>query len=329
MKILFLLASRGGGGAERQTGYLADELARRGHEVRIATREDALPQRDAWNPLQIRDHLRVIRDFAPDVVQSGSILTDVVGGIACALARVPFVVREPNVGARYARGLRFTLRRLVVRATARAVVANSSEGARYWRTHRVIANGIPFDTIAATTPAALPRPAVLYVGRLVREKNVDVVLRAFAALDRQCTLILCGEGPERPTLEHLATRLGIANRTQFLGFVDDVCSRQRAADFGVLVSDVEGQPNVVAEGFAAGLPMIVSDIAPHREMATASEALFVQPRDVEATARAMRAMLDDPSAARERAARARERARAWSIEAMASHYESLYRELLA
>jgi glycosyltransferase involved in cell wall biosynthesis len=112
---------------------------------------------------------------------------------------------------------------------------------------------------------AAPRPArgaglrFVAVGRLAPQKNLPLMLRAFAqgarAADR---LTIFGEGPERPALEALARTLGIADRVTFAGHVADPASRLPSFDIFLLSSDYEGVPAVVLEALAAGLPIIAT-----------------------------------------------------------------------
>lgn len=339
MRILFLLPTLTGAGAERQTAYLAAELQRRGHDVLTGFIHDGggvwpdglpvhrLPKRRPWNPALIADIVRLIRAWKPDVVQTCLPRMDVAGGLAAMVARVPFVVREPNSADSY-RGVASLLRAVVGRGAA-AIIANSPGGAAYWHGPRVftIPNGVPIEAIERAQPIPRPEHAAIavYTGRLVREKNVDVLLRAAAAVmaERDLFLFVCGAGPERERLEALARELGIERRVRFTGFVLDAWSYQRAADVVLLLSDFEGHPNAIGECFAAGVPMILSDIAPHRRLA-GEDALLVPAGDAEGTAAAIRNVLDDRAAASARAGRARQRARQWSLAAMAAAYENAF-----
>ena len=101
---------------------------------------------------------------------------------------------------------------------------------------------------------------------------------------------------------------------------------KRAQAF-VSLSWREGQPNAVQEAMASGCPLVLSDIPGHREIADEGCALLVPPDSPEAVARALRAVLDDPGAARERAVRARARVQALSIPTLASRYEAVYRDV--
>jgi len=346
MKILLLIPTLTGGGAERQLAYLASELQRRGHGVLtgfvypgngvwpgdLATHR--FRARKPWNPMLVRDIVRLIRSWKPDVVQTCLPMMDVFGGIAAAIARVPFLLREPNSGESYPPGVKPWLRLRVARHAAAGIIANSHGGADYWarrapRLPRIlIPNGVAVEAIAAAGPIPRPEHAAVgvYTGRLERQKNVDVFLRAAAEVmaERDLILYLCGQGAERANLEALAAELGIAGRVHFTGFVPNVWSYQRAADFAVLLSDYEGHPNAVSECFAAGTPMILSANEAHRRIAADGEALLVPLQNIAATAAAIREILRNRGAALERAERAKRLASGWSIAGMTDAYLHTY-----
>jgi glycosyltransferase involved in cell wall biosynthesis len=105
------------------------------------------------------------------------------------------------------------------------------------------------------------------VGRLAPQKNVALMLRAFArgsaASDR---LAVIGDGPERARLETLARRLGIGERVAFAGYQPDPVTILPQHDILLLSSNYEGVPAVVLEALAAGLAIIATDCS--RSMAT-------------------------------------------------------------
>lgn len=106
--------------------------------------------------------------------------------------------------------------------------------------------------------------SVLFVGRLSRDKNVDVLLLAIGLLHRErlpvrCTVV--GDGAERAALERLAVTLGIGDVVRFVGALahDRVLSYYQAANVLVLPSDTEGWPKAIVEGMAFGLVCIGPD----------------------------------------------------------------------
>lgn len=108
--------------------------------------------------------------------------------------------------------------------------------------------------------ADLVRPTLLAVGRLHRQKGIDVLLEAFARAGLpEWRLVLVGEGGERESLARQAEALGIAGRVRFEGAVPDPAPWYRAADIFVLPSRHEGTPNSLLEAMAYGLPVVVSN----------------------------------------------------------------------
>src|SRR5271166_6026492 len=100
-------------------------------------------------------------------------------------------------------------------------------------------------------------PLALALGRLHPNKGFDLLLEALAAT-RGVTLWIAGDGPLRPRLERLATRLGIVSRVRFLGWREDVPRLLAAADLLVCPSLHEPLGNVVIEAWSAGLPVVAT-----------------------------------------------------------------------
>ncbi len=112
--------------------------------------------------------------------------------------------------------------------------------------------------------SARGRPANLCrfvsVGRLVPQKDYALMIAAFA---RHAwpgdTLVVAGEGPERPRLEKLVTELGLGDRVSLPGHVANVADLFAQADVFALSSAYEGVPAALLEALAAGLPIVATD----------------------------------------------------------------------
>ena len=283
----------------------------------------------------------LIGRLRPAIVQTWLLHMDVLGGLAALARSVPWIATERSSAPGYPLRLSTGMRALLVRR-ADALVANSAGGLDLWRrrgrpaTQRLIRNALDVDdTIAvpqlpAGVTVAEDSAVIVYAGRLVAEKGLRVLLPALARVrrERPVVALLCGTGPIEPELRRLAHDLGIADVVIFAGFVPDICAVLRRADIFVSASLVEGSPNAVQEAMACGTPVVLSDIAAHRELADARAAMFVDGQDAAAVADALVACLRDRPAARARAASAQSLARAWSPEAMGAEYDMLYRHVL-
>ena len=149
-------------------------------------------------------------------------------------------------------------------------------------------------------PRRVPREAngtrsVLALARMMPQKRLDVLISAFAALARQdCRLTILGDGPLRPRLEQQVMALGIADRVDMPGFVEDVLPWLHRADVVALSSDYEGLPAVALEALACNVPVVTTDCFDGvGEIIGINAACAVVPRgDVFALARALGSSLD-------------------------------------
>ena len=127
---------------------------------------------------------------------------------------------------------------------------------------RVVPNGIDHERIRTVDPAD-DGFDVLFAGRLIEDKCVDLLLDAFDRLDATgVTLGIIGDGPRRGELEVHAESLDSFNRITFLGFLDDyedVLRQMRAATIFASPSTREGFGITYAEAMAAGCTVIGVD----------------------------------------------------------------------
>jgi len=169
------------------------------------------------------------------------------------------------------------------------------------------------------TPKASP-PVLLTVSRLVRHKNQAAVLRAAAALGRPVQVRLIGRGPEQGRLEALAAALGVRCRVETTADDTAVTRAYHEAAVAVCPSEFEGFGLTPVEAVAAGVPVVASDIPPHREH-VGRAARLVPLCDDAALAAAIGEALDappaDPALVRE-----------LTIEAAADRFLPLLRRLL-
>ena len=104
------------------------------------------------------------------------------------------------------------------------------------------------------------RRIALFVAKLVPWKRPQDLVQALVGAP-DWVAAFAGDGPQRPRLKQLAEELGVSDRCHFLGFVNqgELPAVYRAADIVVLPSEQEPFGVVVCEGFACGVPALVSD----------------------------------------------------------------------
>jgi glycosyltransferase involved in cell wall biosynthesis len=173
---------------------------------------------------------------------------------------------------------------------------------------------------------------LLFVGRLVPIKRVDVLIRAVARAVRDGAavhLAVVGDGEMRRDLEALGSRLEIGGRVHFLGYRRDLPRIAAASDVAVLSSDNEGTPVALIEAAAAGLPVIATSVGGVAEVVSEDVGIVVPPRDSVAFGRAVVRLAADPALRRAMAERARPRALgSYSAERLLGDVRDVYDELL-
>jgi glycosyltransferase involved in cell wall biosynthesis len=186
-------------------------------------------------------------------------------------------------------------------AVALPVVAVGPDIARaYRRSRRLLAVPVSLVTdadVARTAPAHAwnGRLTALSVGRLDAEKNPLLLADVLATLDERWRLSVCGDGALAGELAARLARLGVAERAELRGYVaPDSGLREAYASAHALlhVSWTEGFPQVLIEAFAAGLPVVATDVGGVRDVA-ADAALLVPPGDASAAAAALERLRAD------------------------------------
>ncbi len=173
-------------------------------------------------------------------------------------------------------------------------IAVSQGIAAKWPEHvdTVIYNGIAPHTAQDASPLPVTSPRVLAVGRLVPAKGFDVLIEAWAAVQRG-TLCIVGDGPERNRLNRIIRKNRLHQRVWLLGYRRDVPQLLRQADLCVIASRREGFSYVFAEALHAGTPLVSTDVPVANEILPPR---FIVPAgDPDALARVIQHALDNPA----------------------------------
>jgi glycosyltransferase involved in cell wall biosynthesis len=357
MRVLHVIADLGTYGAERLLALLLNNLRDPELELAVMTVYSSpsaaaalsvpvldVARRGRYDLAFFPRMVRAMRRWKPDIVHTHMHNGKYWGRFAALAAGVPAIVHTEHNSEFGAPGpFRLANRVLVPRTDA--VVAFSG-------THRATLaadEGIPLERIVvipngielAPLPAGARERAraalgvrddqrlLMHVGRLSPVKNQRLAIEALALLPPYARLVFVGEGTDRPALEAAARELGVAERTTLLGFRDDAATLVAGADVALVTSRNEAMPLAVIEAMIAGAPLVSTPWHGAREMlgdgAYGLVAAGYAPAQV---ADAVRAVLEAPDAARERAVRASAFARAeYDIAATARRHAALYREL--
>jgi len=289
------------GGSQRQITYLLGGLDRRQWQAELVFfRKESFLVRDLRAqgivvhhvPKRGRLDLRFVLAYAAllrreryDLVHAFSLTAELWTLVAGWLARhrPPLVASIRGLyldeSERFWRIKRFILSRsAAVIANARAGAVAAAKRAGVPVTHiDVVPNGLvppePLppgqrDLLRQAVGAPPHRPFALFVGRLVKEKNLACLMRALARLpaEQRPWVALAGNGPLRGDIDAMREAAGLDADVRFLGERKDTAALMQSADFLVLPSSYEGMSNVLMEAMAAGCPVIASDVGGNPEL---------------------------------------------------------------
>ena len=165
----------------------------------------------------------------------------------------------------------------------------------------------------------------LTAGSLIPRKNIEILIRAFLKYSGGNLLVL-GDGPEKEKLTALCKDRQNIHLAGNAGNADEY---MKAADFYLSASTGEGLPNTVLEAISSGLPVVVSDIAPHREIfAKTDHQYFFPPGDEKALIHLIGEINKDDHAALQKKMRSTAEGN-FNAKFMAAKYQDLYFKLLS
>ena len=283
MKVLFVINNLGMGGAENMLVRLADNLAERGHTIKIVTFCDPVLVEPLNRNIQIVNYntsskkglikafLRLrdtIKSFNPDVVHSHLFRANFLS----RLVRISVPINKLICTEHSTVGGGIT-QIVAYRVTDSLADISTNVGAEavenYIRKKAVkkdrmvnIPNGIDvekfkFDQkIRLETRTSLlvdDKKVILAVGRLSVPKNYSNLLRSIALMKdfrKDFKLLIVGDGPLYEDLMQIRKELALEDVVEFLGVRSDICSLMQAADVYVMSSSWEGLPMVILEAMA-------------------------------------------------------------------------------
>jgi glycosyltransferase involved in cell wall biosynthesis len=357
-RVLHVDTERGWRGGERQTLWLAHELARRGHGSIVAARAgEPLDGRARAQNLEVVDcsphfeidpsaALRLRRDIAKheiNLVHAHTAHAVAVGAIATIGTSIPLIVaRRVDFPLRANMGTRWKYSR------AAAIIAISSAVARVLersgipseRIH-VVPDGV--DTHRTVTPAAradlallgIPDgvPLIVQVSQLVGHKDPLNFVRAMARLNERVPdahALLVGDGPLRGDVEREVVRLGLQPVVHIAGYRTDADALLAAATVATLSSREEGMGSVLLDALAFGVPIAATMAGGIPEVVDDGESgLLARVSDPNALGDAIARLLTDEALANRIRRNAAARVQNFSVERMADRTMSVYESVLS
>lgn len=282
-KIMFYINAIHHGGAERVMVNLTKQFADNGNECVLVTSFI-----DEWE-YQVSDNVkrislfekeisgvfkrnvrlvlalrRLIKQEKPDVLISFMAQPNYRALVACIGLKTKNLIsirNDPN--REYAGRINSFLAKTLFKL-ANGIVFQTEEAKNWFpqsiqKKSRVIYNQV--DKRFYDTEYHGERRDVVTTGRLVKQKNHELLIKAFSMIADQIedNLLIYGDGELREELETLIGKLDLKNRVFLPGATKDVPNTIKSAKLFVLSSDYEGMPNSLMEAMALGLPCISTD----------------------------------------------------------------------
>ncbi len=308
-----------------------------------------------YEPSLLYRLVSLMRRLKVDLVYTVLSTADIWGRVAACLARRPaLVTRKGTVLSGGDRENYEAMFDRLLRPFTDAVIVNSRMGLEdLIRARRadgdravVIHNGTDCERFSPLTPEerrrareelGIPQSGLLVAGagRLSEEKGWETLIGAVARLPRQgereVYWLIAGDGPMRKLLEEHIARHGLSGRLRLLGFRRDVPSILGAADVVVLPSHREGIPNVLCEAMAMARPVVATRVGGIPELVEDGRSgLVVEPREPQALADALGALLADPHARERLGGHGRQRiVSEFSLERMVNETDRVLQTVLA
>lgn len=337
-RITFFIPFFNAGGVERMLFNLARGVAEEGIAVDFVVIDAAavgdmgrLP--DAVNVIEVgsRDRGAIIQTLIRNMAERkpGAVLS---AKDACDLLAVAAIRRADADIPLYIRAVVNVSQRLARRSPLKRWWNFRQLRAAYGQTAGIIAvsrgvaddirriTGVPGDRLhVAPNPVVTPElehlaaapvdhpwfarkelPIVIGSGRLGRQKNFALLIRAFAKAraSRPCRLVLLGAGRQHDPLQRLARQLGVADSVWLAGYVTNPYAYMGKADVFALSSRWEGSPNVLTEALALGLAAVATDCpsGPREILQDGRLGTLVPLDDEDALAAALVSEIENPTA---------------------------------
>lgn len=353
MKILILISSLEGGGAERVANRLANGLSER-HEVYI------MPFSRAEKAFPLSERVRIVNAGIWDLRKNHGtwryvtyLISLVYGYFRLSAFRL---LSRPDVTLSFLNKL--NLLNVFALGGGRKVMSerNNPKKKGKWAFRSAsfayrFADKVVFqtDTVRNMFPemirskgVVIPNPVevdctsvfsdsrkIVTAGRLKGQKNHALLIRAFAvfALDHpDHTLHIYGKGPLLDELGRLVSGLSLESRVFLEGYRSDIHEAIRDAEQFVLSSDFEGMSNSLIEAMMMGLPCISTDYEGAGELLAGSGACLLTPvGDADALAVAMASLADNPSFRASLSVKAVEFSGRFSMERVLNEWEEVLR----
>lgn len=349
MKISFVTANLGSGGAERVISLLANEFDKHGHvveiiflkkrmvfyhinkNVQIVVADEESPHSAMWKKmLWLR---RYVSRTRPDVVIPFRVSVYTTTLFSLLGVHVP-VISSERIDPHIPDPFWNTLRVLLLPFTTHLVVQTSYIKSFYPRFIQkkttIILN--PVRNLDLTTEIVCKENRIISVARLDPQKNQEMMIRAFAQIADKYPdwkLVIFGEGPLRDSLQLIVDSLQLSERVLLPGRTEKVIEELRKSKVFCFSSNYEGLSNSIIEAICVGLPVVTTKVSGTEDIIVDGENGYVIPiNDDNAMVHALSMLLGDEHLIEYMGENNRKKAFMFSIEDIYIQWENLINKVV-
>jgi glycosyltransferase involved in cell wall biosynthesis len=233
--------------------------------------------------------------------------------------------------------VRFALRNAdgataITSAMAAEMLNAEAHNDRLW----VVPNGIsPLPLLKVEQLDKETRPYIFAMGRLIPKKGFEVLVRAFADVwqsgEKNCDLLIAGEGPEKVRLQSLARELGISSCVHFTGYLDESQKAKTLTGARMFICPSLREPFGIVnlEAMASSLAVIASDVDGITDLIEhGRNGLLFPPGKKTVLAKHILTLLRDPELARNMGTAGRSKAEAYTWPKITNMYMRIYMKII-
>ncbi len=281
---------------------------------------------------------RAIKKTKAEVAISFIDKTNVLTLAATYGLRIRLIVSERVDPRQHSIGLGWKLLRRVFYRTAGALVVPTKGlvewGKSRWPALRIAVIPNPVLDDEGDTQVSLPPGSwCVAMGRMVKQKGFDLLVRAFAQASENhpgWQLLILGEGEERANLEVLARELGVGDRLWMPGRVKTPAAYLKRSAIFVLSSRYEGFPNALTEAMVCGLPVISFDCptGPSEIIHNNEDGILIPAGDVDCMASTLKRLMSDENERKRLGENAKKVKERFGVGRVMGLWEDLLRQVL-
>ena len=352
IKVLHMIHSLVGGGAEKQLRLLANGMNTEIFDVTVFCVNDAghdidsqsvnitvANEKSPYKLSYLREIWRVIRDNKPDIVHIWLPASVSIPAMLFAFIQGRKIIFSYRNRMTFNRGLCYP-EFLIALICADTIISNheviDSNFLYKWlyklKHGRVIRNAVYVpDNYQKTSLAKVATNKFIFIGRLTKQKNPLILIDAFAALKGRAgwCLEVYGKGELEGAINNLIAIHGLNDKIFMKGFTPDPYLVMQAADCLIFPSLHEGMPNVLVEAFNIGLPVIASNITENINLVNDNESvIWVNPCEVQSISNGVTSFLAmDVESRQKLVINAKKISSEYAIEKMVLSYQYFYKSM--